>query len=189
MTRGARGENFDRYGLGLGSWACWGRWVLGLGPAEEAGSWVLGPGPKTRAWGPRSRGEFGLSSADAVGLLLALIIVAAQPCCVLRPSTVSGYMTSMLRDMVLFPYYRVWQKSGYWSTAAASAREDQTGGSAWPKSAANDWSPSARDAQRQIPPSSASPDDSAIVVCVWDQCFNECDPRIAIPPDVDRRVV
>ena len=47
-------------------------------------------------------------------------------------------MTSMLRDVVLFPYYRVWQKSRYWSPAAASAREDQTGGSAWPKSAANE---------------------------------------------------
>jgi hypothetical protein len=48
MARGARGEIFDRYGLGLGSWACRGRWVLGLGPAGEAGSWVLGSGPKTR---------------------------------------------------------------------------------------------------------------------------------------------
>ena len=46
MARRARGEIFDRYGLGLGSWACRGRWVLGLGPAGEAGSWVLGSGPQ-----------------------------------------------------------------------------------------------------------------------------------------------
>jgi hypothetical protein len=51
MARRARGEIFDRYGLGLGSWACRGRWVLGLGPAGEAGSWVLGSEPKTRATG------------------------------------------------------------------------------------------------------------------------------------------
>ena len=51
MARGARGEIFDRYGLGLGSWASTGHWVLGLGPAEEAGSWVLGSEPKTRATG------------------------------------------------------------------------------------------------------------------------------------------
>ena len=42
---------FDRYGLGLGSWASGGRWVLGLGPPGDAGSWVLGSGPKTRAAG------------------------------------------------------------------------------------------------------------------------------------------
>lgn len=53
MARGARGEIFDRYGLGLGSWASTGHWVLGLGPAEEAGSWVLGSGPKTRAPGSK----------------------------------------------------------------------------------------------------------------------------------------
>ena len=51
VARGARGEIFDRCGLGLGSWACRGRWVLGLGPAGEAGSWVLGSGPKTRVRG------------------------------------------------------------------------------------------------------------------------------------------
>ena len=31
MARGARGEIFDRCGLGLGSWACRGRWVWVLG--------------------------------------------------------------------------------------------------------------------------------------------------------------
>ena len=55
MARRARGEIFDRYGLGLGSWACRGRWVLGLGPAGEAGSWVLGSEPKTRATGQSIR--------------------------------------------------------------------------------------------------------------------------------------
>ena len=52
MARGVpsvRGEIFDRYGLGLGSWASTGHWVLGL--PRRLGLWVLGSGPKTRVRG------------------------------------------------------------------------------------------------------------------------------------------
>ena len=52
-----------------------------------------------------------------------------------------------------------------------------------------DWSPKAIDAPRQMPDSSASPDERAIVVWVSDQCLIGCCPLMAMPPDVDRRVV
>ena len=52
----------------------------------------------------------------------------------------------------------------------------------------SDWRPKPMEAPRQIPPSSASPEDKATVVWVTDQCSIQCPPLIATPPEVDRRV-
>ena len=58
-----------------------------------------------------------------------------------------------------------------------------------PISQAKDCSSRPIDASRQIPPSSASPELRATVVCVTDQCLIQWLPLIATPPDVDRRVI
>ena len=54
-----------------------------------------------------------------------------------------------------------------------------------PRPLHKDWSPIPREAPRQIPLSSASPLETATVVCVVDQRSRVWAPRSTQPPDVD----